>query len=99
MTTAIMTDADLQKDVLDELTLRMQALSSSGELDIAAQEFSFTIPREEVERQGLEDGELVALEVRKVTIRPAVAADLQPHVETLRGNENLRGALRRLKDA
>jgi hypothetical protein len=42
-------DGGLQ-DMVDELTLRMQALSASGELEMAAQQFGFTIPREQVER-------------------------------------------------
>jgi hypothetical protein len=41
-------DAGLH-EMVDELTLRMQALSSTGELDLAAQEFGFTISREQVE--------------------------------------------------
>jgi hypothetical protein len=42
-------DGGLQ-DMVDELTLRMQALSASGDLEMAAQQFGVTIPREQVER-------------------------------------------------
>jgi hypothetical protein len=42
-------DGGLQ-DSVKELTLRMQALSASGELEMAAQEFGFTIQRDQVER-------------------------------------------------
>jgi len=42
-------DGGLQ-EMVDELTLRMQALSASGDLEMAAQEFGFTIQRDQVER-------------------------------------------------
>jgi hypothetical protein len=42
-------NAGLQ-EMVDELTLRMQALSASGDLAMAAQEFGFTIQRDQVER-------------------------------------------------
>src|SRR5207249_11376282 len=57
-----------------------------------------TIPKDEVERQGLAEGELVAVEVRKLAIRPLLPPDLQAHVDKLRGNEKLTAALQRLKE-
>jgi hypothetical protein len=42
-------DGGLQ-EMVDELTLRMQALSASGDLEMAAQEFGFTIQRDQIER-------------------------------------------------
>jgi hypothetical protein len=42
-------DAGLQ-DLVNELTVRIQELSASGELDLTAHEFGFSVPREQVER-------------------------------------------------
>jgi hypothetical protein len=42
-------NAGLQ-DMAEELTVRIQELSASGELDLSAHEFGFTIQRDEVER-------------------------------------------------
>jgi len=42
-------DGGLQ-EMVDDLTLRMQALSASGDLEMAAHEFGFTIQRDQVER-------------------------------------------------
>ncbi|MCA1669702.1 MAG: AbrB/MazE/SpoVT family DNA-binding domain-containing protein [Thermomicrobia bacterium] len=37
-----------------------------------------TIPREEVERQGLTEGEMVVIEVRAAEIRPKLRPELRP---------------------
>ena len=42
-------NAGLQ-DIAEELTVKIQELSASGELDLSAHEFGFTIQRDEVER-------------------------------------------------
>ena len=39
--------------------------------------FIVTIPREEVERQGLIEGEMVVIEVRAAEIRPKLRPDLR----------------------
>jgi antitoxin component of MazEF toxin-antitoxin module len=57
-----------------------------------------TIPRDEIERQGLSEGELVAVDVRRVEVRPALPADLAAHVEKLGRDQRLTSALRYLKD-
>ena len=41
--------------------------------------FIITVPREEVERLHLKEGQLVALEVRQVDVRPRLA----PHLEAM----------------
>jgi len=38
------------QEMVDELTLRMQALSASGDLEMAAQESASRFPRDQVER-------------------------------------------------
>lgn len=43
----------------------------------AGNSYIVTIPREEVERLGLHEGQLLAVEVRPVEIRPALASDVQ----------------------
>lgn len=40
-----------------------------------------TIPREEIERQHLEEGQLVSLEIRPAEIRPAISPDLRKAFE------------------
>jgi putative addiction module antidote len=39
--------------------------------------FVVTIPKEEVERLNLRDGDLVGIEVRRVTVRPEMAPDVR----------------------
>lgn len=43
----------------------------------AGNSYVVTIPREEVERRGLEEGQLLAIEVRPVEIRPVLSPALR----------------------
>jgi len=54
--------------------------------------FIVTVPREEIERLGLKEGELVTLEVRPAEVRSVLAADLRDAFETEfeRGRDALR---------
>lgn len=47
----------------------------------AGNSYVVTIPKEEVERQGLQDGDLVGLEVRKLDPRPALTPELAAAME------------------
>jgi antitoxin component of MazEF toxin-antitoxin module len=51
-----------------------------------------TVPRNEIERLGLREGQLVALEVRAVEVRPVLAADLREafDIEFRQGQDALR---------
>lgn len=40
-----------------------------------------TIPKEEIERQHLEEGQLVSLEIRPAEIRPTISPDLRKAFE------------------
>ncbi|HEX5500966.1 MAG TPA: hypothetical protein VFW96_00005 [Thermomicrobiales bacterium] len=40
-----------------------------------------TVPREEIERQGLQEGDLVGVEVRKLETWPALSPDLRAAAE------------------
>jgi putative addiction module antidote len=40
-----------------------------------------TIPKEEAERQGLHEGDLVGIEVRKMELRPALSPEVQAAVD------------------
>lgn len=40
-----------------------------------------TIPKEEVERQHLEDGQLLSIEIRPAEIRPVISPDLRKAFE------------------
>jgi antitoxin component of MazEF toxin-antitoxin module len=53
--------------------------------------FIVTVPRDEMERMGLEEGKLVTIEVRPAEVRPMLAADLREafDVEFERGREAL----------
>lgn len=53
--------------------------------------FIVTVPRDEIERMGLEEGQLVMLEVRPAEVRPVLAADLREafDIEFERGREAL----------
>jgi len=57
-----------------------------------------TIPREEVERQHLVEGQMVIVEVRPVTVRPALAPDLARRVTDLRADTEMTEALQYLAD-
>jgi antitoxin component of MazEF toxin-antitoxin module len=54
--------------------------------------FIVTVPRDEIERLGLKEGELVSVEVRPAEVRPILAADLRDafEAEFERGGEALR---------
>ena len=55
-----------------------------------------TVPREEVEKQGLNEGDLVAVEVRAVEVRPALSPEVRrAFEESWRRNE---AGYRYLKD-
>jgi antitoxin component of MazEF toxin-antitoxin module len=41
-------------------------------------EFVVTIPKKEVERLGLREGQLLSLEIESVNIRPGVSAEAAP---------------------
>ncbi|MGE0538995.1 MAG: AbrB/MazE/SpoVT family DNA-binding domain-containing protein [Dehalococcoidia bacterium] len=64
----------------------------SAKLRRSGNSFIVTVPREEIERLGLEEGQLVSIEVRPVEIRPVLAADLREafEIEFERGREALR---------
>ena len=40
-----------------------------------------TVPREEIERQGLREGDLVGVEIRKLDVRPALTPELRAAME------------------
>jgi antitoxin component of MazEF toxin-antitoxin module len=48
-----------------------------GKLRKSGNSFIVTVPRDEVERMGLSEGQMVAVEVRPVEVRPILAPDLQ----------------------
>lgn len=64
----------------------------TGKLHRSGDSFIVTIPREEIERLGLTEGQLVALDVRPAEVPPALAADLRDalQIELDRGQEALR---------
>lgn len=43
--------------------------------------FVVTIPKEEMERQGLHEGDEIAVEVRRVTVRPEMSPDVRAAFE------------------
>lgn len=53
----------------------------TGKLRKSGNSFIVTVPRDEVERLGLIEGQLVAVEVRAVEVRPVLAADLREAFE------------------
>ena len=53
----------------------------TGKLRKSGNSFIVTVPREEVERLGLAEGDLVSLEVRRAEVRPVLAADLRTAFE------------------
>ena len=57
-----------------------------------------TVPRDEIDRLGLEEGQSVTVEVRPAELRvePILAADLQPSFERIKARPGLRKALRLL---
>lgn len=63
-----------------------------GKLRRSGNSFIVTVPRDEVERLGLVEGQLVAVEVRPVEVRPSLTPDLREafEVEFARGEEALR---------
>lgn len=54
--------------------------------------FIVTVPREEIERLGLREGQLLTVEVRPAEVRPVLAADLRDAftIEFDRGLDGLR---------
>jgi antitoxin component of MazEF toxin-antitoxin module len=44
--------------------------------------FVVTVPREEIERKQLQEGQLVSIEVNPVEVRPALSPDLRETFET-----------------
>ncbi|MGH2587769.1 MAG: AbrB/MazE/SpoVT family DNA-binding domain-containing protein [Dehalococcoidia bacterium] len=54
--------------------------------------FIVTVPRDEIERLGLKEGQFVTVEVRPAELRPVLAADLREafEIEFERGKEALR---------
>ena len=64
----------------------------TGKLRRSGNSFIVTVPRDEVERLGLTEGQLVTLEVRPAEVRPVLAADLREafEVEFERGRDALR---------
>ena len=48
-----------------------------GKLRKSGNSFIVTVPRDEVERLGLEEGQMVSVEVRPAEVRPVLAADLR----------------------
>lgn len=55
-----------------------------------------TVPREEMERLGLHEGQSVTVEVRPAAlhVQPQVAADLRPSLERVKARPGLKKALR-----
>lgn len=55
-----------------------------------------TVPREEMERLGLEEGQSVTVEVRAADlhVEPRLAADLRPSLERVKARPGLKKALR-----
>ena len=64
----------------------------TGKLRRSGNSFIVTVPREEIERLGLKEGQLVTLEVRPAEMRPVLAADLRDafEIELERGRDALR---------
>ena len=54
----------------------------SGKLRKSGNSFIVTVPRKEVERLGLVEGQLVTIEVRPAEIRPTLPADLRDAFQT-----------------
>jgi antitoxin component of MazEF toxin-antitoxin module len=54
--------------------------------------FIVTVPREEIDRMGLHEGQLVIVEVRPAEVRPMLAADLREafEIEMEQGAEALK---------
>lgn len=63
----------------------------TGKLRRSGNSFIVTVPRDEIERMGLAEGQLVSIEVRPVEVRPVLAADLREafEIEFERGREAL----------
>ena len=64
----------------------------TGKLRRSGNSFIVTVPREEVERLGLVEGQIVAVEVRPAEIRPLLTPELREafDIEFRRGQEGLR---------
>ena len=64
----------------------------TGKLRRSGNSFIVTVPRDEVERLGLVEGQPVILEVRPAEIRPVLAADLREafEIEFRQGQAGLR---------
>lgn len=48
-----------------------------GKLRKSGNSFIVTVPRDEVERLGLEEGQLVSVDVRPMEVRPALSPELR----------------------
>ena len=64
----------------------------TGKLRKSGNSFIVTVPRDEIERLGLVEGQIVTVEVRPAEIRPVLAADLREafEIEFRRGEAGLR---------
>jgi antitoxin component of MazEF toxin-antitoxin module len=64
----------------------------SGKLRKSGNSFIVTVPRDEVERLGLTEGQMVTVEVRPAEVRPVLAADLREafDIEFRQGQAGLR---------
>jgi antitoxin component of MazEF toxin-antitoxin module len=64
----------------------------TGKLRKTGNSFVVTVPREEIERLGLVEGQLVSVEVRSLEVRPKLAPDLREafEIELREGQEALR---------
>lgn len=64
----------------------------TGKLRKSGNSFIVTVPRAEVERLGLKEGQFVTIEVRSAEVRPVLAADLQEafEIEFRKGEAGLR---------
>ena len=64
----------------------------TGKLRKSGNSFIVTVPRDEVERLGLKEGQVVTVEVRPAEVRPVLAPDLREayEIEFRRGQAALR---------
>lgn len=78
--------------VLGSRTVSEEQQMNIGKLRRSGNSFIVTVPRDEVERLGLVEGQLVTVEVRPVEVRPMLSPDLGAafDVEFERGREALR---------
>jgi antitoxin component of MazEF toxin-antitoxin module len=69
----------------------MRKAMITGKLRKSGNSFIVTVPRDEIERLGLSEGQLVTVEVRPAEVRPVLAADLREafQIEFRNGREAL----------